>query len=88
MELPEGGRLLQAGWLDEAKRYYETAVQMDPGNPEYRQALAMAEGPARLPPHRLQPCHHRRLRRDISSLCAACACMNLPFGAAVAISVV
>ena len=32
------------GWMDEAKRYYETAVQMDPGNPEYQQALAMAEG--------------------------------------------
>ena len=27
------------GWMDEAKRYYETACQMDPGNPEYRQAL-------------------------------------------------
>ena len=22
------------GWMDEAKRYYETACQMDPGNPE------------------------------------------------------
>ena len=28
------------GWLDEAKRYFETACQMDPENPEYRQALA------------------------------------------------
>ena len=28
------------GWLDEAKRYMETAVQMEPGNPEYRNALA------------------------------------------------
>ncbi len=27
------------GWMDEAKRYYETACQMDPGNAEYRQAL-------------------------------------------------
>ena len=28
------------GWLDEAKRYFETACRMDPENPEYRQALA------------------------------------------------
>ena len=40
----KGAICFKRGWLDEAKRYYETAVQMDPGNPEYRQALAMAEG--------------------------------------------
>lgn len=34
------------GWMDEAKRYYETACQMDPGNLEYRQAMSfMANGP-------------------------------------------
>lgn len=34
------------GWMDEARRYYETACQMDPGNAEYRQALNfMANGP-------------------------------------------
>ena len=32
------------GWLDEAKRYMETAVQMEPGNPEYRNALASLTG--------------------------------------------
>ena len=32
------------GWMDEAKRYYETAVQMDPDNREYQRALDMAEG--------------------------------------------
>ena len=32
------------GWMDEALRYYRTAVQMDPGNAEYRQALAYMEG--------------------------------------------
>ena len=32
------------GWLDEAKRYLETAVQMDPGNGEYRSALASLTG--------------------------------------------
>ena len=29
------------GWMDQAKRYYETACQMEPGNPEYERALAM-----------------------------------------------
>lgn len=32
------------GWMDEAKRYYQTAVQMDPNNAEYQRALDMAEG--------------------------------------------
>ena len=27
------------GWMDEALRYYQTACQMEPGNPEYRRAL-------------------------------------------------
>ena len=31
------------GWVDEARRYYQTACQMDPGNPEYRQALSYVE---------------------------------------------
>ena len=31
------------GWLDEARRYYQTACQMEPGNPEYRQALNYVE---------------------------------------------
>ena len=32
------------GWMDEAKRYLETAVQMEPNNPEYRSALASLTG--------------------------------------------
>lgn len=32
------------GWMDEAKRYFETAVQMNPDNGEYQRALDMAEG--------------------------------------------
>ena len=29
------------GWLDEARRYYQTAVSMDPNNAEYANALRM-----------------------------------------------
>lgn len=31
------------GWVDEARRYYQTACQMEPNNPEYRQALNYVE---------------------------------------------
>ena len=34
-----GAVCYRRGWLDDAKRYYETACRMDPGNQEYRQAL-------------------------------------------------
>ena len=31
------------GWVDEARRDYQTACQMEPGNPEFRQALNFVE---------------------------------------------
>ena len=31
------------GWMDEARRYYRMAVQMDPSNAEYRQTLRYME---------------------------------------------
>lgn len=34
-----GSLSYRKGWLDEADRYFQTAVNMDPGNGEYRQAL-------------------------------------------------
>lgn len=40
----KGAVCMRRGWMDEAKRYYQTAVQMDPGNAEYQRALDMAEG--------------------------------------------
>ena len=32
------------GWLDEARRYFETAVQMEPDNEEYQRAQNLAAG--------------------------------------------
>lgn len=32
------------GWADDARRYFQTAVQLDPDNAEYQRALDMAEG--------------------------------------------
>ena len=41
----KGSVCYRRGWLDEAKRYYETALQMEPDNAEYRQAVNfMAQG--------------------------------------------
>ena len=39
----KGAICYRRGWMDEAKRYYQTACQMDPGNPEYRSALEFME---------------------------------------------
>ena len=35
----KGTICLRRGWLDEARRYFETACQMEPHNAEFRQAL-------------------------------------------------
>ena len=39
----KGAICYRRGWMDEAKRYYQTACQMDPGNAEYRSALDFME---------------------------------------------
>ena len=38
-----GSIAYRRGWLDEARQNYQIAVQMDPGNVEYRQALNMMQ---------------------------------------------
>ena len=38
-----GSIAYRRGWLDEARQNYQIAVQMDPGNMEYRQALSMMQ---------------------------------------------
>jgi hypothetical protein len=39
-----GSVCFRKGWLDEARRYYQTAVGMEPNNPEYAQALRYVSG--------------------------------------------
>ena len=44
----KGAVCARRGWMDEARRYYETACLLEPGNPEYQQALDyMENGPRR-----------------------------------------
>ena len=38
-----GAVCYRRGWMDEAKRYYQAACQMEPNNAEYRQALEFME---------------------------------------------
>ncbi len=45
----KGAVCYRRGWMDEARRYYETACQMDPGNPEYQQTLDFMENGPRSP---------------------------------------
>lgn len=44
MEFPQGCDRYRPGLLDEARRYYQTAVTMAPDNPEYQRALDILEG--------------------------------------------
>ena len=39
----KGAVCYRRGWMDEAKRYYQTACQMDPSNAEYQSALDFME---------------------------------------------
>lgn len=38
-----GSIAYRKGWLDEATQHYQMAVNMEPGNPEYRQAFNMMQ---------------------------------------------
>ena len=40
----KGAVCYRRGWMDEARRYYQNACQMDPGNMEYQSAMNMAQG--------------------------------------------
>lgn len=40
----KGAICYRRGWLDEARRYYQNAVNMDPDNQGYQRALDIAEG--------------------------------------------
>lgn len=78
----KGAVCYKRGWMDEARRYYETAVQMDPGNAEYQRALDMlnGNGAAYRPNGYGHVTTGNCAGHNCSSLCAACACMNCLFG--------
>ena len=71
-----GSICYRRGWLDDALQYYQTASSMEPGNAEYRQAMAyMNRGGAAYSPFgggavRQNGC-------DACDICAAMMCMNM-----------
>ena len=73
-----GSLCYRRGWMDEAARYFEVAVSMNPTNPEYRQALTymhsggMAYHPRGSVQNGVDPCNL------CSGLCIAdCCCEAL-----------
>lgn len=65
-----GAVCYRRGWMDEAKRYYQTACQMDPGNAEYRQALDFME-------HGSQSAYHPNGGHFGTEVCGGNPCLPL-----------
>jgi len=72
-----GSVCYRKGWLDDALRYYQTAVNMEPNNTEYRQALAFMQqgGQAYRPFGGGQTTHQTGC--DACDVCMALMCMNM-----------
>ena len=71
-----GSVCYRKGWLDEARRYFQTAANMEPGNHEYRHALAMMNQGG----HAYRPYGHGSSSGqgcDACDCCTAMLCMNL-----------
>ena len=69
------------GWMDEAKRYYETAVQMEPNNPEYRRALhTVTGGGAAYRPEGFGGIHTDDCGYGCNPLCLLPVCCGMPGG--------
>ncbi len=74
----KGSICYRRGWMDEAKRYFETAVQMDPDNREYQHAMDVMEGRQSA----YQPEGYRAMTTTgcgndgCSRLCSALLCIN------------
>lgn len=68
-----GSIAYRKGWLDEAQQNYTRAVQMEPGNLEYRQALAMTQQGGRA----YQPYGYANAAQcDSCDLCTTLMCLN------------
>ena len=65
-----GAVCYRRGWMDEARRYYQTACQMDPNNAEYRRALDYME-------HAGETAYHPEGRPFGTDFCSANPCLTL-----------
>ena len=73
-----GSIAYRKGWLDEALQNYTRAVQMEPGNPEYRQALAVVQQGAGQ--YRSYQTASHTSQCDGCDLCTALMCLNCVCG--------
>jgi len=64
------------GWIDEAYRFCSNAVNMDPGNMEYRQALNQMNSGGRA----YNPAPYQSGGCDMCDICTALMCMNMCCG--------
>ena len=73
-----GSICYRKGWLDDAMNYYQRAVQMEPHNAEYTQALAfMQHGGQAYRPFGGGGPMQQQGGCDVCDVCAAMMCMNL-----------
>ena len=71
-----GSVCYRKGWLNDAMHYYQTAVDMEPGNQEYRQALnLMNQGGGVYRSYGRDPMSNQGC--DSCDICAAMLCMNM-----------
>jgi len=71
-----GSIAYRKGWLDEAMQNYTRAVQMDPNNMEYRQALAMIQRGGQA----YRPYGYSTISIDTCDCCTAMLCANMCCG--------
>ena len=72
-----GSLFYKRGWLDEARSYFQTAVNLDPSNSEYANALSMMQGGG----YAYRPYGGSRSVAgsdcDMCDVCRALICMNM-----------
>lgn len=74
-----GSLYYKKGWLDEARGYFQRAVSMEPGNPEYNQALAMLNQQG-YPYRRTGYGVPMDTSADMCDICTAMMCANMMCG--------
>ena len=74
-----GGLCYKKNWLEDARRYFQTAVDMEPNNPEYRQALNMMSrgGYAYRPTGYGRTVERNHSGCDACDCCMAMLCLNM-----------
>lgn len=68
-----GSVYYRKGWYDEARNFYQRAVNMDPSNAEYRQALNYMQSGGQA----YRPAGYSQGGLDMCDICSMLMCMNM-----------